>query len=150
MRKIHSIVIRIGMAVVLAVPASGFLVAQDAAVVNARTVHARLENDQVRVLESRLRPGQKEKMHSHPSCVIYVVAGGRIRNHMADGKTTEATLKTGDVIYREPVTHWSHADPPDPDGAQEISCSCDIWRLALCIENCVIYTPLLATGLGSR
>jgi quercetin dioxygenase-like cupin family protein len=78
----------------------------DPAVVNAGMEHVRLENDHVRVLEGTLRPGDREKMHSHPAFVTYVIAGSRIRNHFADGKTVEAELKTGDVLYREPQTHW--------------------------------------------
>jgi hypothetical protein len=37
--------------------------------------------------------------------VIYVQAGGKVRNYAADGKTTETELKTGEVLYREPLTH---------------------------------------------
>jgi quercetin dioxygenase-like cupin family protein len=81
--------------------------AQDAAVVNAKTIRVKLDNDRVRVLEAELQPGDKEQMHSHPSSIVYVIAGGTIRNHAADGKTTEATLQTGAVIYRDPVTHWA-------------------------------------------
>jgi beta-alanine degradation protein BauB len=80
--------------------------AQDDLRVNADSVHLKFENDSVRVLESILQPGAKEKMHSHPSMVVYVIKGGKIRNHGADGKTTETEVKAGDVIYREPVTHW--------------------------------------------
>jgi quercetin dioxygenase-like cupin family protein len=78
--------------------------AQDPAAVN-KTVKVKFENDKVRVLEAELPPGVKEQMHSHPAYVIYVLAGGKVRNHAADGKTTEAELKTGEVLYREPLTH---------------------------------------------
>lgn len=81
--------------------------AQDAAVVNAKTIKVNLENDRVRVLEAELQPGDKEQMHSHPPSIIYVIAGGAIRNHAADGKTTETTLATGSVLYRDPLTHWA-------------------------------------------
>jgi len=79
--------------------------AQDPAVVNSKTIRVRFENDRVRVLEAILPPGTKEQVHSHPANVIYVLAGGRYRNYAADGKITEGTLKTGDVIYRDPLTH---------------------------------------------
>jgi beta-alanine degradation protein BauB len=79
--------------------------AQDPAVVQASTVKVRFENEKVRVLEAELPPGVKEKQHSHPAYVIYVIAGGKVRNYTADGKTTESELKTGDVLYREPLTH---------------------------------------------
>jgi quercetin dioxygenase-like cupin family protein len=79
--------------------------AQDPAVVNSKTIHVRFETDRVRVLEAMLPPGTKEQVHSHPANVIYVLEGGRFRNYAADGKVTDGTLKTGDVIYRDPLTH---------------------------------------------
>ena len=81
------------------------LSAQDPAVVNARTIKVKFENDRVRVLEAKLPPGVKEQVHSHPAYVIYVQAGGKVRNYAADGKTTESEMKTGEVLYREPLTH---------------------------------------------
>src|SRR6266481_3895913 len=79
--------------------------AQDPAVVNAKTIKVRFENDRVRVLEATLPPGVKEQVHSHPAYVIYVLEGGRYRNYASDGKTTEGELKTGEVLYRDPLTH---------------------------------------------
>jgi quercetin dioxygenase-like cupin family protein len=79
--------------------------AQDPAVVNSKTIRVRFENDRVRVLEAILPPGVTEQVHSHPAYVIYVLEGGRYRNYAADGKITEGELKTGDVIYRDPLTH---------------------------------------------
>lgn len=79
--------------------------AQDPAVVNAKTIRVRFENDRVRVLEATLPPGVKEQVHSHPAYVIYVLEGGRYRNYASDGKVTEGELKTGDVLYRDALTH---------------------------------------------
>jgi quercetin dioxygenase-like cupin family protein len=78
---------------------------QDPAIVNSKTIRVRFENDRVRVLEATLPPGAKEQVHSHPANVIYVLEGGRFRNYAADGKITESTLRTGEVIYRDPLTH---------------------------------------------
>jgi quercetin dioxygenase-like cupin family protein len=80
---------------------------QDPLKVNSDTIALKLENSRVRVLEATLKPGDKEKTHSHPGYVIYVIAGGKFRNHAADGTVTEAEFKTGDVIYRDPITHWA-------------------------------------------
>jgi quercetin dioxygenase-like cupin family protein len=82
-----------------------YVSAQDPAAVNAKTIKVKFENERVRVLEAELPPGVKEQVHSHPAYVIYVLAGGKVRNYSADGKTTEAELKTGEVLYREPLTH---------------------------------------------
>jgi len=79
---------------------------QDTLQVNSDSVRLKLENSRVRVLESRLQPGGKEKMHSHPAYIVYVIKGGTIRIHFPDGTTVDTKLKAGDVIYREPVTHW--------------------------------------------
>ena len=99
---------------ILALVATGFvrsdasvMHAQDPLVVNSNTIVLKLENSRVRVLEATLKPGDKEKTHAHPAYVIYVIEGGRVRTHGADGSVTEADFKTGDVIYREAVTHWA-------------------------------------------
>ena len=80
---------------------------QDPLIVNAKTIALKLENSRVRVLEATLKPGDKEQTHSHPAYVIYVIAGGKFRNHAQDGTVTDGEFKTGDVIYREPMTHWA-------------------------------------------
>ena len=80
---------------------------QDPLTVNSKTIALKLENARIRVLEATLKPGDKEKTHSHPAYVIYVIAGGKVRTHGADGTVTDADFKTGDVIYREPETHWA-------------------------------------------
>jgi quercetin dioxygenase-like cupin family protein len=92
--------------------ALGLLVAanafgQDPAVVNAKFIKVTLDNNRARVFESTLKPGEKEAMHSHPASIIYVIDGGKIRNHLPDGKTSESELKAGDTIYRDPLTHWA-------------------------------------------
>lgn len=101
MRK--SFVILAGLMLVSA----GSLRAQDAAVVNPKTIHVTLDNDKVRVFEATLPPGWKENMHSHPTSIVYVIEGGKIRNHAADGTTSEATYAAGMTAYRDPVTHWA-------------------------------------------
>jgi quercetin dioxygenase-like cupin family protein len=85
----------------------GDVLAQDPAVVNAKTIRVKLENSRVRVFEAVLKPNDREQLHSHPAYVIHVIAGGRIRSHGTDGKATEYELVTGDSLYRDPITHWA-------------------------------------------
>jgi quercetin dioxygenase-like cupin family protein len=92
---------------ILALAGTSPVPAQDPAVVNAKTIRVKLENERVRVLEAVLQPGDKEQMHSHPEYVIYVITGGKVRTHGADGTTNEAEMKEGDVLYRGPITHWA-------------------------------------------
>ena len=86
---------------------AGTMREQDPLTVNSNTISRRLENDRVRVLEAVLKPGDKEKTHSHPAYVIYVIAGGKVRNHAVDGTVSEGEFRTGDVVYRGPLTHWA-------------------------------------------
>ena len=78
----------------------------DPVIVNAKMEHVTLENSHVRVIEGVLQPGDREQIHSHPAFVTYIVSGSTIRNHFADGKVVEAELKSGDVLWRDPQTHW--------------------------------------------
>ena len=64
-----------------------------------------LENDQVRVLEYRLKQGEKEITHSHPGGVVYVFNDSKVRSTFPDGKITESSGKAGDVYWRNPITH---------------------------------------------
>lgn len=99
--RIRSFIIALALVLTFAISAY----AQDPAVVNAKTIKVRFENDRVRVLEANLPPGVKEQVHSHPAYMIYVLEGGRYRNYASDGKTTEGELKSGEVLFREPLTH---------------------------------------------
>ena len=102
---------RMGLVAMVAAAAlllgSGEIRAQDAAVVNANTVTVKVDNAQVRVLEAVLPPGAQEKPHSHPASVFYVIEGGKVRNHLSDGKLTEAELVAGQATYRDATTHWA-------------------------------------------
>jgi quercetin dioxygenase-like cupin family protein len=64
-----------------------------------------VDNDQVRVMEVWLKPGESLPMHSHPATVVYFVTSGKVKTTTADGKVTEAERKAGDAMYNEPVTH---------------------------------------------
>jgi len=103
--RIFRVAVAIAATAILLAPVAAWC--QDPAAVNPTTVHVKFDNARVRVLESELPPDAKEQLHSHPACVIYVIAGGKVRNHGADGKTSELELATGETIYREPTTHWA-------------------------------------------
>jgi len=81
------------------------VMAQDLAKVSPQDVKVLLENDKVRVLEVRHKPGVKEPMHSHPAYVSYYLDATRVKVTLPDGKTVEKDRKAGEVQYSEPVTH---------------------------------------------
>lgn len=91
----------------LVLVSAGSLRAQDVAVVNPKTIRVKLDNERVRVLEATLPPAWKEHVHSHPTSIVYVLAGGTVRNHLPDGTSSVVTYTAGQTAYRDPVTHWA-------------------------------------------
>lgn len=64
-----------------------------------------LNNSEVRVLEFSSKPGQKEAMHSHPAILIYILQGGKLKSTTPDGTSKEIEYKTGNIQWREAITH---------------------------------------------
>ncbi len=63
------------------------------------------ENDRVRVLEARFKPGDKTEMHSHPACVAIGITDGHYRFTHPDGESMEIELKAGEALFLEAVEH---------------------------------------------
>ncbi len=64
-----------------------------------------LENDRVRVLEYRSKPGDKAAMHSHPALVAFAVRGAKVKFTSPNGETEEAELDDGQVMFFEATDH---------------------------------------------
>jgi quercetin dioxygenase-like cupin family protein len=67
------------------------------------------EDQKVRVLRYAPHKGDKTPMHSHPSAVVYVLKGGRVKYTMPDGSTKVFELKASEALIRPPVTHSDEA-----------------------------------------
>jgi quinol monooxygenase YgiN/quercetin dioxygenase-like cupin family protein len=79
--------------------------AQDPVPVYPGNYKVLIENEQVRVLDFRLRKGDTEDFHSHPAHVLYVLEPFKIRFRFPDGRTGMRETKAGEVLYSEAVTH---------------------------------------------
>lgn len=64
-----------------------------------------LENDRVRVLEVRLKPGKKSPMHSHPAYIAYALSTCKVRFTLPDGKTKEIKIKAGEAAWSDAESH---------------------------------------------
>ena len=64
-----------------------------------------VDNEYVRVLERRLKPGQKEQMHSGSCRVVYNLTGSISNVITSDGKTVERTARAGEITWRGATTH---------------------------------------------
>ncbi len=67
------------------------------------------EDAKVRVLRYAPNLGDKTPLHSHPSTVLYVIKGGKVRITMPGGQVTDGELKSGTALLRPPVTHADEA-----------------------------------------
>ncbi len=79
--------------------------AQDAAKVASESYKVLLENDRVRVLEYRIKPGMKDAMHSHPAYIVYAFTAGKIKFTLPDGKTFDREVNANEVSFTEAETH---------------------------------------------
>lgn len=82
--------------------------AQDAAKMQSSSYRVAYENDRMRALEYRSRPGLGvcgEGMHSHPAHLTVVLWDGKVRVKTPDGKVQVGQGKAGDVFWSEAETH---------------------------------------------
>ena len=63
------------------------------------TTKVLLENDRVRVSDTRFPPGYKSEIKERPDRVRYVIKGGELRRHYPDGKTENYKLKAGEADF---------------------------------------------------
>src|SRR5437899_6207120 len=62
-------------------------------------------NDKVRVLDVRLKPGDKSPMHSHPNYIVYPFNNSTVKFTSKDGKTAEVKSKAGQCMWRNAESH---------------------------------------------
>jgi len=71
----------------------------------APDVKVLLENDRVRVLESTLKPGEVEGMHTHPEYIAYFLAPTTLEITTPDGKSVVKKPPAGKVLYGTGAEH---------------------------------------------
>lgn len=64
-----------------------------------------MENEYVRVLDARFKPGAMAVMHSHPNHVVYVLADGILKLTTPDGKSMNVELKQGQALWMQAGQH---------------------------------------------
>jgi len=58
-----------------------------------------LENDRIRVLDVKFKPGEKAVMHRHPDHVVYVLTDGTLKLSLPDGTSQQFQLKAGQAMW---------------------------------------------------
>ena len=84
------------------------LLAQDAPTVAPRSYRVVLENERVRVLEYKSRPGFGvcgQGMHYHPDHVTVSLTGAKLKETLPDGKAKFLDVPAGAVFYHPAQLH---------------------------------------------
>lgn len=63
------------------------------------------ENEKVRVLEYKDKPGEKTHQHRHPDFVLYAVSAFRRKISLPDGKEMIREFKGGEVMWSNGQIH---------------------------------------------
>ena len=63
------------------------------------------ENECVRVLDYKDKPGEATHQHKHPAFVLYSLSAFKRSIALPDGKTLQRQFKQGDVMWSDSQTH---------------------------------------------
>jgi len=88
---------------------SSLVPAQDVMKYDLKQWTVMAENDEARVLKYAPEKGARTPVHSHPSTVVYVVKGGKVKTTMPDGSAQDREFKTGTAFLRAAETHSDEA-----------------------------------------
>lgn len=86
--------------------------AQDALTAAPSVYKKVLDNERMRVLEARLKPGAKVPLHSHPDHMIYMQTDGSIVLKLPGKTPYEMTLNAGEALF---LTAQTRAEENDSD-----------------------------------
>lgn len=91
---------------------AGSAAAQDPVKVAPKLYKVIFEDEHVRVLEVKGKPGEKAPMHSHADYVVYAISGGKVKHTAPDGKTSENDMKAGSAMWVNAESHASEIVGP--------------------------------------
>jgi mannose-6-phosphate isomerase-like protein (cupin superfamily) len=63
------------------------------------------ENDRVRLLEARVKPGDSSSMHAHPNYLVYSLGDAKVTFTETSGQSIDVDLKAGQALWREAEEH---------------------------------------------
>ncbi len=81
------------------------VIAQDPVTTDGDKYKTILENEKVRVLEYRDKPGEVTNQHHHPDFVLYALEPFKRRLTFSNGKQMEREFKKGDAIWMDDQIH---------------------------------------------
>ena len=79
--------------------------ADEAATVAPNVYKVLFENDRVRLLEVRMKPGDMSAPHTHPDYLVYALQGGTVKLTDGSGDSADVEIRAGDTMWREAEEH---------------------------------------------
>jgi quercetin dioxygenase-like cupin family protein len=79
--------------------------ADEAAQVAPHVYKVLFENERVRLLDVRMKPGDESAHHSHPDYLLYALEGGQVKLTDGSGQSAEVQIQAGDTMWREAEEH---------------------------------------------
>ncbi len=96
---------KIGILGFLSLLVFSVVVAQDPVKTDGDKYKVILENERVRVLEYKDKPGDKTSRHHHPDFVLYALSDFNRKLTTGNGKQVTKQLKQGDVVWMKDQIH---------------------------------------------
>ena len=93
------------LAVALLVSMPVAVVAQDPLQTDPDKYKLVLQNERVRVLEYRDKPGEKTNRHVHRDFVLHALSSFKRRLTFADGRTMERSFSVGETLWMQAQSH---------------------------------------------
>jgi len=78
---------------------------QDAVKVAPEAYTVLLENEHVRVLDIRVKPGGSVPMHSHPTCILYAITDVKAIFTLPDGTRRDEVMRAGEARWTGSFSH---------------------------------------------
>jgi len=82
-----------------------FVMTQEAAEAAPHIYNVLFENERVRLLDVRMKPGEESAQHSHPNYLLYALEGGKVKLTDALGQSAEVDVPVGATMWRDAEEH---------------------------------------------
>ena len=88
--------------------------AEDPVKVDPKHYKVEFENDRIRVVRAKYKPGEKSVMHSHPESVAVFLNDAHAKFTYPDGRSEDINASAGSVQHMDAFTHLPESTSNTP------------------------------------